>query len=258
MLPIPRQAVLAAAAASVFIAVPAFGGTQNNNSDAMAVREVIDRTVELSPGAEVSLESIAGPVRIETGGGSTAQIHIVRGAATARELACYRTQIDASAGRLKIYHVQDKSRACNSINSRQEVRLVLPRSVRVSMSSVAGDVDIAPIDGRLELSSIAGQVRAHGVRQADLSSIAGGLQLDLGQLDTRGIQVSSIVGPTRISFAPGANADVRVDSVIGNVTSATPAIAVGYHSGSAVARVGAGGVPVSISSVVGSVTLLGD
>jgi hypothetical protein len=256
MLPTPRQAALAAAA-TVLIATPAISGSQTNNSDAMAVREVIDRTVELSPGAEVSLESIAGPVRIETGGGSTAQIHIDRGAATARELACYRTQIDASADRLKIYHVQDKSRACNSINSRQEVRLVLPRSVRVSMSSVAGDVDIAPIDGRLELSSIAGQVRAHGIRQADLSSIAGGLQLDLGQLDTRGIQVSSIVGPTRISFAPGANADVRVDSVIGNVTSGSSAIPISYRSGTAVARVGAGGTPVTISSVVGNVQLSG-
>ena len=260
MLPTPRQATtVAAIAATLLIAAgPAYGGSQTNNSNSMAVREVIDRSVALSPGAEVSLESIAGPVTIETGGNDTAQFHIIRGGATARDLACYKTQVDASASRLRIYHIQDKSRECRNIRSRQEVRLILPRSVNLSMSSVAGDVDIAPIDGRLELSSIAGQVHAHGVRQADLSSIAGGLQLDLGQLDTRGIQVSSVVGPTQIRFAPGANADVRVDSVIGNVTSATPAIAIGYHSGSAVARVGAGGVPVSVSSVVGSVTLQGN
>ncbi len=256
MLPTRRHAALAAAVS--MLAVAGSAHNQTNSGDAMAVREVIDRSVELSPGAEVSLESIAGPVTIETGNASTARIHIVRGAATARELACYQTRIEASASRLKIYHDQTRTRECNSIRSRQEVHLVLPRSVRLAMSSVAGDVDIAPVDGRVELSSIAGQVRAHGVRQADLSSIAGGLQLDLGQLDTRGIQVSSIVGPTRIRFAPGTNADVRVDSVIGNVTSATPAIAIGYHSGSAVARVGAGGAPVSISSVVGSVTLQGD
>lgn len=259
MLPTPRQAAVAAAAATLLIAgEPAYGGSQNNDSSSMAVREVIDRTVTLSPGAEVSLESIAGPVTIETGNSGTAQVHIIRGGATARDLACYKTEVDASATRLKIFHVQEKSRECHNIRSRQEVHLVLPRSVNVSMSSVAGSVDIAPIDGRLELSSIAGQVRAMGVRQADLSSIAGGLAMTLDNLDRRGVQISSIVGKTDLRFAPGTNADVRVDSVIGRVSSATPAIAVGYQSGSATARVGAGGAPVSVSSVVGNVTLQGN
>jgi hypothetical protein len=257
MLPTARQAALAAFAATTLIAAPASGGTQTDNSDSMTVREVIDRTVALSPGAEVSLESIAGPVTIETGSGTSAQVHIVRGGATARDLACYRTEVDASAGRLRIYHVQDKSRARHNIRSRQEVHLTLPRSVNVSMSSVAGQVDIAPIDGRLKLESIAGQVRAAGVRQADLSSIAGGLSMTLGQLDPRGVQISSVVGGTSLRFVPGTNADVRVDSVIGNVTSATPAIPISYRSGSAVARVGAGGTPVTISSVVGNVQLSG-
>jgi hypothetical protein len=257
MIPTPRQAAVAAAAATLLIAAPASGGTQTNDDDSMAVREVIDRTVDLSPGADVSLDSIAGPVTIETGNGATAQVHIVRGGATARDLACYRTQIDASANRLRIYHVQDKSRACHNIRSRQEVHLTLPRSVNVSMSSVAGNVDIAAIDGRLKLESIAGQVRAAGVRQADLSSIAGGLAMTLGQLDPRGVQISSVVGGTSLRFVPGTNADVRVDSVIGNVTSGSSAIPISYRSGTAVARVGAGGTPVTISSVVGNVQLSG-
>jgi len=251
-----RHAALAAAVS--VLAVAGSARTQNNAANSMAVQEVIDRTVALSPGAQVSLESIAGPVTIETGSSSTAQVHIVRGAATARELACYRTQIEGSGSRLKIYHDQNKTRECDSIRSRQEVHLVLPRSVNVSMSSVAGNVEIAPIDGRLELSSIAGQVRAQGVRQADLSSIAGGLSMTMSNLDRRGVQISSIVGKTDLSFAPGVNADVRVDSVIGNVRSATPAIAIGYQSGSATARVGTGGTPVNVSSVVGNVTLQGN
>ncbi|MCL6683390.1 hypothetical protein [Sphingomonas alba] len=256
MLPTPRHAAIALAAS--LLAAAASAQSQNNGTNSMAVSETIDRTVELSPGADVSLESIAGPVTIETGNGPTAQVHIVRGAATARELACYQTKVDASASRLKIYHVQDKSRECNNIRSRQEVRLVLPRSANISMSSVAGNVEIAPTDGKLELSSIAGQVRAHGVRAADLSSIAGGLAMTLGQLDQRGVQVSSVVGATDLRFASGTNADVHVDSVVGSVTSATPAIAISYKSGSAVARVGSGGTPVNISSVVGNVTLQGN
>jgi hypothetical protein len=256
MLPITRKALIAPAAA-LLLAAAASAKTQNSSNNSMAVRETIDRSVALSPGAEVLLETIAGPVTVETGNGSTAQVHIVRGAATARELKCYRTEVTATPGRLAIRHVQDKSRGCNSIRSGQQVRLTLPRSVNLSMSSIAGDVDIGPLDGKLKLSSMAGQVKARAVRWADISSVAGGLSLTVGPLDRRGIRVSSVVGPTDITFARGANADIRVDSVMGNTTSTSPRIAVRWDNGRASARVGAGGSPVTVSSVVGHVTFHG-
>ena len=257
MLPIPRKALFAPAAASLLIAFgPAQADTQTTSKNSMAVRETIDRMVRLSPGASVSLETIAGPVTIETGSGPTAQVHIVRGAATPRELACYRTDVSAAPGRLAIRHVQDKRRGCDSIRSGQQVRLVLPRAVNLSMSSIAGDVTVAPIDGRLKLDSIAGHVKARGIRSADISSLAGGLSLVLAQ-NHRGIDVSSVVGMTDITFARGANADIRVDSVMGNTTSTSPRIPIVWRNGRASARVGTGGAPVSVSSVVGQVTFHG-
>ena len=257
MLPIPRTALLAPAAA-LLLAASASAQTQNSRNNSMAVRDVIHRSVALAPGAEVSLQTIAGPVTIETGNVSTAQIHIVRGAATQRELQCYRTEIIAAPARLAIRHVQDKRRGCDSIRSAQQVRLTLPRSVNLSMSSIAGDADIGLLDGRLKLDSMAGKVRARGVRSADISSVAGGLSLTLLPLDRRGVRVSSVVGPTDIIFPRGANADVRVDSVMGNTTSTSRRIALRWTNGRASARVGAGGPPVSISSVVGHVTLHGN
>lgn len=258
MLPIPRKALFAPAAASLLIAFgPAQGQGQNTSSNSMAVRDVINRSVALSPRAEVSLSTIAGPVTIQTGGGATAQIQIIRGAATRRELDCYRTQIDATPARLSIRHVQKQTGDCDSIRSAQQVRLTLPRSVNLSMSSIAGGVDIAPLDGRLKLDSMAGPVKIRGVRSADISSLAGGLSLVLLPLDRRGVRVSSVVGMTDITFARGTNADVRVDSVMGNTTSASPRINLAWRNGRATARVGSGGVPVTISSVVGHVTFHG-
>lgn len=255
MLPNSRRAVTAAAAS--MLAASAAAQTENTANSSMSVQEVIDRSIALSPGAEVTLETVAGPVTIETGTDSTAQIHIVRGAATQRELDCYRTKVDATPGRLAIRHVQDRSAGCDSIRSGQRVRLILPRSVNISMSSIAGDVDIAPVDGRLKLESMAGQVRVRGARSADLSSLAGGLSLTLLPLDSRGVRVSSVVGMTDITFARGANADVRIDSVLGNTTSDSPSIPISWNNGRASARVGEGGVPVTVSSVVGHVTLHG-
>ena len=104
---------------------------------------------------------------------------------------------------------------------------------------------------------MAGQVRVRGTRSADLSSLAGGLSLTLLPLDSQGVRVSSVVGPTDITFAKGTNASVRIDSVLGNTTSTSPGIPISWHHGRASARVGQGGAPVSISSVVGHVTLHG-
>lgn len=255
MLSTPRRAAFAAAV--LLLATTTAAQTQNTVNDSMAVQEVIDRSIALSPGAEVSLETIAGPVTIETSDSPTARVHIVRGAATQRELDCYRTEVTATAGRLAIRHVQDKSGGCNSINSGQQVRLTLPRSVNLSMSSIAGDVDIAPIDGRLELESMAGPVKVRGVRSADISSLAGGLTMTLLPLDSRGVKVSSVVGMTDITFAGGANADIRVDSVMGNTTSDSPRINLSWDNGRATGRVGTGGAPVTVSSVVGHVTFHG-
>lgn len=255
MLPNSRQAVLAAAAS--LLAASATAQTQNTANNSMAVQEVIERSIALLPGAEVSFETIAGPVKIETGTGSTAQVRIVRGAATQRELDCYRTEVDATPGRLAIRHAQDRSAGCDSIRSGQQVHLTLPCSVNISMSSIAGDVDIAPVDGRLKLESMAGQVRLRGARSAELSSLAGGLSLSLLPLDSRGVRVSSVVGMTDITFARGTNADVRIDSVMGNTTSDSPRIPISWNNGRASARVGEGGIPVTISSVVGHVTLHG-
>lgn len=256
MLPNPRHAAFAAAGLWL-LATTAAAQTQNTSDNSMAVRDVMNSSIGLNRGAEVLLETIAGPVTIETGNGSTAEIHVVRGAATRRELDCYHTEIKTTPNRLSIRHVQHKTPGCSSIRSGQQVRLALPRAVNVSMSSIAGNADIGPIDGRLKLDSMAGPVRVRGVRSADISSLAGGLSLVLGPLDQRGVRISSVVGMTDITFARGANADIRVDSVMGNTTSDSRRINLGWNNGRASARVGAGGVPVTVSSVVGHVTFHG-
>jgi DUF4097 and DUF4098 domain-containing protein YvlB len=245
-----------AALAAYAVVLLATAADAKPNANSMAVRERVDQVYDLEPGADVSVDTIAGPVTIETGQGTKAEIHIVRGAATARELACYRVKVEASRRRILIKHEQDTHRdGCDSIRSGQEVRLVLPRAVDVSLETIAGNVDVAPIDGQLKLNAVAGPVRARGVRSAQITALAGGLTMTAGPIDPRGVHISSVVGMTDITFAPGTNASVSVDSVMGNTTS--PTIPIRWNNGRATARVGAGGPSVSVSAVVGHVTLHG-
>jgi len=257
-----KTSILTAAAAAVLLPASVStartsGGSQTDTDQEMTAREEIRESFRLDPGAAVSVEGIAGPVTVETGDGAIATVHIVRMAASRRELDCYRTEVTGGGARLSIAHVQDRSRGCHSIRSRQQVRLTLPRAVDLSLETVAGNVAIGAIEGRLTLSSIAGRVQADGVRSASLSSIAGGLSLTLGALDARGVDVSSIVGPTRISFRPGTNADITVSSVQGDVRSLSASLPIDVENGRVRARLGAGGPRVSISSVVGTVELSG-
>jgi hypothetical protein len=235
------------------------GTADQRAAEALPARAELNQSFRLDPRALVSVTGIAGPVTVTTGDGDRAEVHIVRLAATERELQCYRTEVHGGGARLTIEHVQDSDRrGCVSIRSRQEVRLVLPRNVDLSLSTIAGAVEIAPIDGRLRLDSIAGHASVAGVRSADLSSLADGLSITFGTLDARGVAISSVVGAVDLNFRPDANADVTVSSVQGNVRSNSAAQRpFRFEDGEASVRIGAGGPPVSVSAVVGEVALHG-
>ncbi|HYD13002.1 MAG TPA: hypothetical protein VEC11_09155 [Allosphingosinicella sp.] len=230
----------------------------NEAGQAMPAREEIERTVPLDPQALVSVSGIAGPVTVVTGGGSRAEVHIVRMAATPAELACYRTEVRGGGARLVIAHVQERTPECGTLRDRQEVRLVLPRRVDLTLTQIAGTVSIGPLDGTLRLESIARHVTVADVRSADLSSLAQGLTMTLGRIGPGGISIASVTGPIELGFHRGAGADVSISSIIGRVSTNSPVVSIQRSgNGNYRARVGAGGPAVSLSSIAGEVQLIG-
>lgn len=230
-------------------------GQTRGDADQMTAREEFHQTYRISRDGTVRVRGIAGPVTVQTtDGGDTAEVHILRMAATERELRCYRTEVSSSGGDLSIEHVQLRERGCDSIRSRQEVRLTVPRSVDLDFSTVAGAVDIAPTDGRVRLDSIAGATTLASVREADIDAIAGSLSIGLAP-GNQDVRISSVVGPVEVSIGEGVNTDLSFDSVIGSVRSLAPGIAIRENDGSYRARAGSGGGRVSLSAVVGAVRL---
>jgi hypothetical protein len=151
-----------------------------------------------------------------------------------------------------IEHVQFSERpGCNSIRSHQIVRLRVPRSANLHLSTIAGRVDVGPIDGLLKLDAIAGHATVTGARSAQISSLAQGLTLTLARVSPAGIHVSSVVGGAEFRFRPEAKAHVRVSSLQGKVESDWPAQGPDSHA----YQIGSGGPAVSISSVIGPVRL---
>ena len=257
-----RAAILAGAAAAALALGVAGSATAGQSSQEtgdwndMPAREEIHQTYRIAPHGTVRVRGIAGPVSVETtAGGDTAEVHIVRMAATERELRCYRTEVRSSLDLLAIEHVQDEhDRDCNRIRSRQEVRLRVPRSVDLDFATVAGAVDVEPTDGMVRLEAIAGATALASVRNAEIDALAGPLSLGLagGGQDVR---ISSVVGPVDLHLGRGVNADLQVDSVIGSVRSLASDVEMVERDGSYRARIGSGGGSVRLSSVVGSVRL---
>lgn len=247
---------IAATLGLIVVSLAGIGAARADDNGPMPAREQIDRSFVIAPGAKVSISSIAGPVTVETGGSGRAEIHILREAGSKRELDCTRTEIEARNGGLSLRQIRrSQDNACRDIRTRQNVRLIVPRNVDLSLDSIAGRLEIGEVDGAVKLSSIAGRTRVAGARSAEISSVAGQLMLGLGPIGRGGVQVSSVAGSVELMFRRGTSADVAASSLIGQMTSASPAIQVRREQRSYRARIGSGGPLVSLSSIVGQVRL---
>lgn len=220
-------------------------------------REEISRSLTVPRGGAVEVSGIAGVVEVEATDGERAEVHIVRSAATRAELDCYRTAVEQTARGVEIRHEQfSDRRGCQNIRSRQHVRLRVPRSSALRLSTIGGDVTVAGVEGRLDFTNVAGHTRVEGARSAGLSNLARGLTMRLGALADDGVNVSNVVGRVELDFVGDAGADLRLHNLNGGVQNEIEGLPLRRLAESSFrARVGAGGAPVHISNVVGAVRL---
>ena len=218
-------------------------------------REEIRRQFQLSPGAQVEVSSIKGPIEIETSNTSTAEVYIVRSARTREELNFYRLVVEGTPASLRIRRESrdEEGRA----RVRHRVMLRLPRQIQLTIQSVNGRVRVGEIEGPVAIRSINGSVNiTHATRFAEVTSVNGSVTLRLGRLEDRGIRLTSINGAIDLRFTNEVNADLRVTSINGSVDADLPNVSMSRMDRSNFrARIGSGGVPITVSSVNGSLQL---
>ena len=226
-------------------------GAQEKPGD-LPVRSEIHRQYQLAPNTTVEISVIPGSVEIETISGQSAEINIANSAETQADLNCLETPIEQTPQKLVIH---SKSR-CNNVRASQRVTLKLPRNVNLDLKQIAGHLRIGPTEGMVRLNSIAGHVSTGSVQAAEMSSLAGGLSMEIKQLGERGVRLSSIVGGIELALADNLNAQFEASSIIGNVVSDIPNIKLSTDGRSDFeAQIGSGGPLISISSVRGGIRL---
>jgi len=218
----------------------------------MSVRNEINRQYQLAPNTTVELSVIPGPVEIETISGQSAEIKIVNSAETQADLECLGTPIEQTPDRLFIH----SETLCKVSRVTQRVMLKVPRNVNLNLSQIAGHVRIGPTQGTVHLNSIAGHVSTGSLPNAEMSSLAEGLSMEIKEIGQRGLRLSSIVGGIDLALSDSLNAQFFASSIIGNVVSDIPSVKLLTDGRSDFeAHIGSGGPSISISSVRGGIRL---
>jgi hypothetical protein len=243
-------------------------GHDRNYSDEseFTERDEFRQTYTLAPGAAVRVSGINGSIDVETGAGSGAEVHVVRTARNKADLDYNKIIIEQPGGGLVVRGERDDEkkegwREANRNNRqvRQRITLRIPRNVDFTASGINGRATVGELEGPVRLSGINGRVDvAQASGYTDISGINGSVTMLIAQLSERGIRVSGVNGRVELKFADTLNADLSVSGINGAVqTDGLPNVTVqGRISRQNFnARIGAGGAPINVSGVNGSVKL---
>jgi len=258
-------------------------------------RDEINQTYQLAPGARVEVSSIRGPVKIVNADTATAEVQIIRTARSRADLEYHKIEVEQAGNSLVVRGVQEpEQRRRQNIQVDHQVILKLPRRIDLSVTSVSGSLQVGDVDGqmhvssisgsanignvsgKLQLSSVSGSVEVGNVGaearvtsisgnlglgqvngSLNVSSISGGVKATLVSLSSQGIHINSVSGSIEIGFKSEVNADFSAEHVSGQVYLDVPNVTRDSEakSSSVRARIGAGGTPITISSVSGDIRL---
>ena len=129
---------------------------------------------------------------------------------------------------------------------------------KLQVNSVSGSVEIANVGAEARVSSVSGNVRLNQVNGSlEVLSVSGGVSATLASLSLQGIQIRSVSGSVEIGFKNEVNADFNAQHVSGEVYFDVPNVIrdSDEKSSNVRARIGAGGTPITISSVSGNIRL---
>jgi hypothetical protein len=224
-------------------------------------RDEFRQSYTLAPGAQVRVSGMNGSVEVETSASGAAEVYVLRTARSRSDLDYHKVIVEQTGTGLVVRGENDRESGWRGENHqvRQRVTMKIPRNVDFTASGINGRATIGELDGPVKLSGINGRVSVAQARgYIDISGINGAVTMLVTQLTERGIRVSGVNGRVELRFDGALNADLAVNGVNGSVNADMPNVTVqGRVSRTNFnAKIGAGGAPINVSGVNGSVHLL--
>lgn len=225
--------------------------------DEQIEREELRQSFTLQVGARVELTDIDGPVQIDTVEGQTGEV-IIRSYSAGqnpRKLTFEQTSVSLT---IRGADAKQRDRLDAFDRTSHQIRLTLPRRANLTLTNVANSVRVGELDGTVKLTNVSGRVGlAQVAGSAELSNVAGTVSLTVERLGGRGVSLSNVAGSVSLRFVGDVNAELQTSNITGKVYVELPDVAVqGEMSRTDFrAKIGAGGAPIRVSNVTGTVRL---
>lgn len=222
-------------------------------------REEIHKNFQLEPGAQVEVRGINGPVEIQTTEGGNAELHIWRTAENKSDLENSAILIEQTPTSLTVRAKQrsDWWKFWTGGNVRQQLKLVLPRSVELATHGINGPLNIGGVDGSLNITGVNGRVEvAQTAGHTEITGINGHVNVGIARLNDEGFGVKGVNGGVELRVPAGINAELDVKGLNGGVSCDLPNLSEQERTRSGMhARIGTGGPQISINGINGGVKI---
>jgi hypothetical protein len=236
-------------------------GSYNDDDAEFTERDEFRQSYTLAPGAQVRISGMNGSVDVDTSSGNVAEVYVLRTARTRSDLDYHKVIVEQTATGLVVRGENERDSGGwrgDNHQVRQRVSLKIPRNVEFTASGINGRATVGEIEGPVHLSGINGRVEVAQARgYTDINGVNGSVTMTIAGLTERGIRVSGVNGHVELHFAEAVNADLTVSGINGSVNADLPGVTVqGRISRSSFnAKIGAGGAPINVSGINGSVRL---
>jgi hypothetical protein len=251
----------------LLVVMAAFAGRWVNRARSQKVfrQEETRQTFKLEPGSRVEVRAINGTVEVTTAETDTAEVHIVRTAASADDFEYGRVTVEGSPSYLSVQGEDGAHGLWHWLSGggsvRQEVTLSVPRRVELLASHVNGQVRIGEVEGSVEVTHINGRVEvAQSTGRAEVGHVNGNVKFGFSQSGEQGLDVSHVNGNVEIRLKQLVNADIEVERQNGSLSLNVPNVTMQEHESrsNTRARLGEGGAPFQISRINGNVRFESD
>jgi hypothetical protein len=219
--------------------------------------EEIHREYRLSPGARVEVSNINGPVEIETADTDMAEVHITRFAQGAADVNDRKLQIVDKPDGLTI-QAEGNSLRMGGNEVLHRVALKIPRRVDLTIKHVSDRLKVGEIDGSIHLDGLSWKAEMSlAAGQIEISRVSGTAVIRVTKIDEQGVNISNVSGKVELLAPADLNANIDVNGNHGKVIIGLPhKVQEGTLNGIRFrAQIGSGGAPISISNIIGTVSL---
>ena len=239
--------------------------------------EKIDQTFPLNPNGRISLNNLNGAVIIEAVDRADVRVEAVK------TIDCEKPfdiniKIDATTDFLRIETEYPKNEntviqsgskdskgwsygygnRCRA--AKVDYKLTVPRSARLDrIETVNGGITLAGTTEFVKASTVNGKISASQMRGSiNLSTVNGTLDIDFEDLtNVRDVTLGMVNGSINLQFPSDIDAIVKADTVNGRIVNdfGLPVVRGEYVGRNLYGKLGAGGIPVKLSGVNGTINV---